>query len=57
MKLFEIQTILDATILTGEDQLDRTVVEAGGADVAWPGRFRLPAGVCVTENEFGGGSG
>jgi hypothetical protein len=43
MKLFEIQTILDATILTGEDQLDRTVVGAGGADlmadVAWPGRF------------------
>ena len=30
MKLFEIQTILDATILTGEDQLDRTVVGAGG---------------------------
>ena len=33
MKLYEIQNILDATILTGEDQLDRTVVGAGGADL------------------------
>ncbi len=33
MKLYEIQNILDATILTGADQLDRTVVGAGGADL------------------------
>ena len=33
MKLYEIQKILDATILTGEDQLDRTVMGAGGADL------------------------
>lgn len=33
MKLYEIQKILDATVLTGEDQLDRTVVGAGGADL------------------------
>lgn len=33
MKLSEIQNILEATVLTGEDQLDRTVVGAGGADL------------------------
>jgi predicted transcriptional regulator len=33
MKLYEIQNILDATVLTGEDQLDRNVVGAGGADL------------------------
>jgi predicted transcriptional regulator len=33
MKLYEVQKILDATILTGEDQLDRTVAGAGGADL------------------------
>ena len=33
MKLYEIQNILDATILTGEDQLERSVVGAGGADL------------------------
>jgi len=33
MKLYEIQKILDATILTGEDQLDRVVEGAGGADL------------------------
>ena len=33
MKISEIQNILDATILTGKDQLDRNVVGAGGADL------------------------
>jgi len=33
MKLYEIQNILDATILTGADRLDLTVVGAGGADL------------------------
>ena len=33
MKLYEIQNILDATVLSGEDQLDRNVVGAGGADL------------------------
>lgn len=33
MKLYEIQNILDATILTGGDRLDLTVVGAGGADL------------------------
>ena len=33
MKLSEIQNILEATVLTGEDQLDRSVVGAGGADL------------------------
>jgi predicted transcriptional regulator len=33
MKLYEIQKILDAIVLTGEDQLDRNVVGAGGADL------------------------
>ncbi len=33
MKLSEIQNILDATVLTGEDQLDKSVVGAGGADL------------------------
>jgi predicted transcriptional regulator len=33
MKITEIKTILDATVLTGEDQLERTVVGAGGADL------------------------
>ena len=33
MKISEIKAILDATVLTGEDQLERTVVGAGGADL------------------------
>ena len=33
MKISEIKTILDATVLTGEDQLERIVVGAGGADL------------------------
>ena len=33
MKLYEIKTILDATVLTGEENLDQTVVGAGGADL------------------------
>ncbi|MGD2096518.1 MAG: DRTGG domain-containing protein [Desulfobacterales bacterium] len=33
MKLFEVQHILDANVLAGEDQLDRNVVGAGGADL------------------------
>ena len=33
MKISEIQTILNATVLTGEDQLDQSVVGAGGADL------------------------
>ncbi len=33
MKLYEIQNILDATILTGRDPLDRTIVGGGGADL------------------------
>ncbi len=33
MKLYEIQNLLDATILTGEEKLDQTVVGAGGADL------------------------
>ncbi|MGD2186021.1 MAG: DRTGG domain-containing protein [Desulfobacterales bacterium] len=33
MKLSEIQNILNATVLTGEDQLDKSVVGAGGADL------------------------
>ncbi len=33
MKLSEIQSILEATVLTGEDQLDVSVVGAGGADL------------------------
>jgi predicted transcriptional regulator len=33
MKLSEIQNILQATVLTGEDQLDKSVVGAGGADL------------------------
>ena len=33
MKLSEIQKILEATVLSGEDQLDRNVVGAGGADL------------------------
>ena len=33
MKLSEIQNILDATVLTGEDQLDKSVVGAGVADL------------------------
>jgi predicted transcriptional regulator len=33
MKLYEVQNILDATVLTGENQLDRTIVGAGGADL------------------------
>lgn len=33
MKISEIQNILDATVLTGEEQLDRSVEGAGGADL------------------------
>jgi predicted transcriptional regulator len=33
MKISEIQNILNATVLTGEDQLERTVIGAGGADL------------------------
>jgi len=33
MKISEIKVILDATVLSGEDQLERTVVGAGGADL------------------------
>ena len=33
MKLSEIQNILDATVLTGENQLDQSVMGAGGADL------------------------
>lgn len=33
MKISEIQNILDAKILTCEDQLDRNVMGAGGADL------------------------
>lgn len=33
MKISEIKAILNATVLTGEDQLERTVVGAGGADL------------------------
>ena len=33
MKISEIKAILDATVLSGEDQLERTVVGAGGADL------------------------
>ena len=32
MKLSEIQNILDATALTGEEQFDRNVVGAGGVE-------------------------
>ena len=33
MKISEIQNILDATVLTGENQLDQSVMGAGGADL------------------------
>ena len=33
MKISEIQNILNATVLTGDEQLDRYVVGAGGADL------------------------
>lgn len=33
MKISEIKAILDATVLTGEDRLDKSVVAAGGADL------------------------
>jgi predicted transcriptional regulator len=33
MKLFEVKDILQATVLTCEDQLDKTVPAAGGADI------------------------
>jgi hypothetical protein len=33
MKIYEVKDILKATLLTGEDQLDRTVTGAGGADI------------------------
>lgn len=33
MKISEIRNILDAEILVGEDQLDKKVVAAGGADL------------------------
>ena len=33
MRIYEIKDILKATLLTGEDQLERTVIGAGGADI------------------------
>ena len=33
MKIYEVKDILTATLLTGEDQLERTVIGAGGADI------------------------
>ena len=33
MKLSEVKTILNATLLTGEEQMDKTVIGAGGADL------------------------
>jgi len=33
MKITEIKAILDATVLAGEDQLEKSVVGAGGADL------------------------
>jgi len=33
MKLYEIRDILQATVLTGQDQMDKTVPAAGGADI------------------------
>ena len=33
MKLYEIKDILNATVLTGQQNLDRTVIGAGGADI------------------------
>jgi predicted transcriptional regulator len=33
MKIFEVKQILNATVLTGDEYLDRTVTGAGGADL------------------------
>ena len=33
MKVYEVQEILDAEMLTGQDRLDHTVAGAGGADI------------------------
>jgi len=33
MKVYEVREILDAEVLTGQDQLDHIVVGAGGADI------------------------
>ena len=33
MKLSEIKDVLEAEVLVGEDQLDKTLVGAGGADL------------------------
>lgn len=33
MKIYEVKEILDATVLSGHDQMDQTVVGAGGADI------------------------
>jgi hypothetical protein len=33
MKIYEVKDILKATLLTGEGQLERTVIGAGGADI------------------------
>ncbi len=33
MKVYEVKEILDATLLSGEDQLDNIVAGAGGADL------------------------
>jgi hypothetical protein len=33
MKVYEVQEVLEAEVLTGQDRLDRTVVGAGGADI------------------------
>jgi predicted transcriptional regulator len=33
MKVYEVRDILNAELLTGSDQLERTVIGAGGADI------------------------
>jgi len=33
MKISEVRDILEASVLTGDDQLERTVIGAGGADI------------------------
>ena len=33
MKLFEIRDILEADVLTGDDELDKTIFAAGGSDL------------------------
>ncbi len=50
MKISEIKKILNAIVLTREDQLDRNVVGAGGADLM---ADVLPAADCMSM-DFGG---